>query len=118
LVMNPMLASVMAASTPVLLKLGFDSASDFNPCCTLMFYADITLGDPCITMVQVLSPTLPKFLPSANTVLDPPINGAWCTQHFGPHGRLCGVLRCPTQLSGFPLANTDFTPCIRLGGLQ
>jgi hypothetical protein len=29
-----MLAAVIADSTPALLKLGFVSANDFNPCCT------------------------------------------------------------------------------------
>lgn len=68
-----------------------------------------------MTIVQVLSPTLPSLNPSANTVCEPPINGAVCGQQNSPQGNKCLVFRCPAQLNGMPLANTDLT-CPALDG--
>jgi hypothetical protein len=67
-----------------------------------------------MTRVQVGSPTLPNLKPSANTVLDPPLKDAVWVAHLGPAGLKCGVLACPTQLNGMPLANTLLTcPALR-----
>jgi hypothetical protein len=72
------------------------------------------LGDPCITAVQVLSPTLPNLKPSANTVRDPPLKDAVWGTHILPAGLRCVVFECPAQLNGIPLANTVLTcPALR-----
>ena len=103
-----------------MLKLGFEFASDDRPLLTvIMFYNPAalasavilvaagppyagpppaplanTLDEPCTTAVHVRSPTLPMFMPSANTSGDPPIKGAvWTQQHTGQaHGFRCAVL--------------------------
>ena len=79
-----------------------------------------TFGDPCITTVQVGSPTLPIGLPSAITFGDPPIKGAVCTQQQTGqlHGRRCGVFLWPTPLIGIPLANTELKEPALLGPEQ
>ena len=79
-----------------------------------------TFGEPCITRVQVGSPTLPIGIPSAKTLGDPLFSGAVCTQqHTGQrHGKRCGVFLCPSPLIGMPLANTDLNEPFLLGPEQ
>jgi len=70
--------------------------------------------------VQVLSPTLPTLVPSANTDLVEALNEAECGQQQTGHlqGFRCTVFACPSPDTGMPFANTDRNAPLRLGPEQ